>query len=434
MVAQAEVAPHPGALLLGWVGLSWGIAHVNGYFSAVSITLVLAGSLIVVVGVTIGPRLPGWLLPAGIGGVAVLELITPLVHLQTSHPYASGVAWLIGTVLAGLATAATGLLLLGTGRGHRAAGAVLLVVGAIALAGDACVVGSAPDPGIDVWTLLQASASGLVHGQDLYRQTWPHSTGLTDVYPYLPGSTLLTFPAWAIFGDVRAADLVALPVAAILCWRLRQTGMATSRLARATPVLALALVAYPRATLVPQDAYTEPLLLVLLIAMVASVLGGHPTLAVIFLALALASKQHIALLLPVAAWWPAFGWRRTLAATGLGIGIVSPWLIAGPGALWHDAVISTLDFPVLRTALDVPALLAHHGIVVGFALTAAGLLGAYLVIGLRVARTAQGFVTGCALVLLAVDLTNKQTFFNHWSLVTGLLIVAVVLHGQAKPA
>jgi hypothetical protein len=56
------------------------------------------------------------------------------------------------------------------------------------------------------------------------------------------------------------------------------------------------------------------------------------------------------------------------------------------------------------------------------------------VIGLRVARTAQGFVTGCALVLLAVDLTNKQTFFNHWSLVTGLLIVAVVLHRQAEPA
>lgn len=424
----ATRSPNPGALLVGWAGISWAMAHVNGYYAGVSITLLLAGCAAVAFGM-LSPRwLPRRLLPVSLGIVAAVEIATPFAHWQSHHPAAVGAWWLTATLLAGVATIAAGvaLALRGLGRGPGWLGAALPVVLCVAVFADLAIILAAPDPGIDVFLILTDSSRGLLHGQDLYRQSWPHSTGLTDIYPYLPATTLLSLPGY-LLGDARLVDVAALGVAAVLLHRLAAR--------RATiPLLALLVIAYPRATLTVQNAWTEPLLLALLVGLVLAVETGHTRTAVGCFAVALASKQHIALLVPVAAWWPAFGLRRTLASVGLAVVIVAPWLIAGPRDLWHDAVTSTLAFPVLPTALDVPALLAHHGYVAGFWLALLGLIGAYAVCWRRLPRTAEGFAGGCALVLLALDLFNKQTFFNHWSLVTGLLLLTVVVGEPAKMA
>jgi len=207
---------------------------------------------------------------------------------------------------------------------------------------------SSPDPHIDVFYLLQVSTEGILHGADMYRQQWAaspavyHSAGLFAVYPYLPATSLLLLPGRLLFGDVRVELVLLLALAAI---GMRSvvgsrgsapiTG-ATSSGGRGGPaatvpaLLPLLVAVLPKVTYADQRAWTEPLLIALLVAVVLAVLNGRHRTAVVCLALALASKQHVVLLLPVAALWPAFGWRRTAAATGLAGLVVLPWFVAVP--------------------------------------------------------------------------------------------------------
>jgi hypothetical protein len=143
--------------------------------------------------------------------------------------------------------------------------------------------------------------------------------------------------------------------------------------------------------------------------------------------LALASKQHIVLLLPLAALWPRFGWRRTLAAAAGALVLVSPWIIAGPRDFWHDVVDANVGLGYRADALCIPTFLHKvFGHDPGFALTALGLLAAYAV-AWRVRGDAFGFCAGAGLLVLALDITNTQSFFNHYTLGMSLVALAVVL-------
>ena len=263
----------------------------------------------------------------------------------------------------------------------------------------------------------------------MYQQKWAaspqvyHSHGLFAVYPYLPWTSVLLAPFRLVLGDVRYGEIAALALAAIT---LRSVAGDRVRGSAVLGLLPLLVALHPKVTYADQQAWTEPLLVALLALMVWAVVRGRPWLAVFCLALALASKQHIILLLPVAAVWPAFGLRRTLYSAGIALVAISPWIIAGPKDFWHDAVSVNLGYKVLPYALDLPALADRHGHTIGFGLTALGLLIAY-VLALRLVRreqSASAFAAGCALVVLALDITNKQSFFNHYTLATGLMAMA----------
>jgi hypothetical protein len=191
-------------------------------------------------------------------------------------------------------------------------------------------------------------------------------------------------------------------------------------------------VTYPLFAFGLQQSWTEPLLVALFAGMVLAVHRGRTALAVVLFAVALATKQHAALFVPLAVAWPAFGWRRTLQSVGLGVLLVLPWFVAAPGDLWHDAVTYQLHYPVLTTELGLPALLLRHGYTVGFWLAGSALVLAYVVALTRLPRTAAGFAIGGALVELAVDVTNKQSFFNHYTLPLALLVIGLAAQ-SARP-
>jgi len=445
--AGADAQLPVSALLVAWIAVSWAIAWTGGTYAVPALTLVLIGAGALGAAAVGVRRRAAWAngplgQRAALLGVASLLVATPLVHLQRLHPHVGGPAWLAATVLGGLATAGLGVVLARAALVERSAPLpVLAGIGCLALAADALTVVAAPDPFIDVWVLLQATADGLASGANLYTQTWSGAPGLTDTYPYLPATTVLLAPGRWLLGDVRYALVGWLAVAAMALGslagsaRARRGGfLAAGPLAAALPALPLLVLAYPRSVYVIQQSWTEPLLLALLAGFVLAVLRGAPRTAVVCLALALASKQHVVLLLPVAAWWPAFGWRRSLAAAGLGVAVVTPWLLADPGALWEDAVRTNLAYRVLPTALDLPALLLRVGVTAGFGLTVAALAASYAVVVRLLPRDAAGFAAGAALVLLATALTNKQSFFNHYTLVTGLLVLAAVLAVRREPA
>jgi len=420
MVASGTGTPAPSPLatrliVLAWCLLSIGVSAHEGEYSAVGLACVVAGLLALAVVVVAGwiPRRPT---RAELGAAAAVSLVSALAHpvdrlMHVSH----GDLVAIQICAAGAVVAAA--LTLWWRRDELA-----WIVGAgLALATGCVVIAAVPDPHIDVWFLLQQSSSGLLSGDDMYRQHWQHSHGLQAVYPYLPMSTVLLAPFRWIASDVRAGLLLASVATSAL---LR-------RLAPAAPVaLSLLVLIHPHWAFLVDQSWTEPMLLFLLCAAVVAIERGRPALAILALAAALAAKQHVVLLLPLFALWPAFGWRRALAAAGVAVLAVLPWVIAGPSDFWHDAVHANLALGVIPRALCIPSFLLRHGIAVGFWFPLLALLAAYAAC-LRTPRTAVGLALGSGLVLWTLDVTNKQSFFNHYTLPLGLLVLA--LTAAARP-
>lgn len=433
----------PGILLCGWAAVALGIASRDGRYNAFGLACVTVGTGLVVLGALGNRRLPfrlglrrGLIVAGALVAVcAVLVAATPFG--LSDRYYSTGVSFWLSQVLVGVAgpVAAASLL----PRLRSAAWPFWTALGLITTAG-VLRVASSPDPHIDVFYLLQVSTDGLLHGADMYRQQWAaspalyHSGGLFDVYPYLPATSVLLLPGRLMFGDVRVELVLLLALAAILVRRVagRRLGPsdAVGGVVRTVPALLPLLVAVlPKVTYADQRSWTEPLIIVLLVGMVLSVLSGRTRIAVVCLALALASKQHVALLLPVAALWPAFGWRRTLAATGVGVLVVLPWFVAGPADLWHDAVTVNLGYGYREDALCLPTLLHNLGLPVGGGLTAVAVLAGW-VVAYRVRGDAAGFASGAAAVVLLLDVTNQQSFFNHYMLGMALVVLAVAARAR----
>lgn len=403
-------------VLAAWCLLAVGDSAAEGQYSALAVTCVLLGFVALAAVVSSGSRVvvPGPRLMI----VPVLVSLVAVVH----HPANRYIAMPVTDVHAAQALIIMATVIAAATLWARDAPAHLAVIGVAALVGLAGVltVVREPHPGIDVWVLLQQSSTGSAHGDDLYRQHWTGSPGLQAVYPYLPITTVLLAPFRWLLGDVRygliAASLVAV-------WFARRSAPT------APPALAGLLLIAPHWLFLTDQSWTEPLLLAALGGSFLAIRRDRPWLAVVGLAVALACKQHVVVVLPLFALWPGFGLRRTITAAALAGAAVLPWFIAGPGDMWHDTVHANLSLGVRERALNLASLLARHGIGVGFWLLLAALAAAYLLSVWRLPRTPAGLALGCALVLWAADLGNKQTYFNHYWLPLGLLVIALAAAG-----
>ncbi len=296
-----------------------------------------------------------------------------------------------------------------------------------AVAALALIVAGSARPRIDVWVLLQTASSAVWHGRNPYVLDFP---GVPDgqtaqCFTYLPGSFLLGVPG-RLVGDVRYAELAVLVAGWILLTVAAGHGRRPALLASTTdaiPLVTLAAFALvlPATARVIQQSWTDSLLVGLLLAAVALVLRGHPTWAMLPLALALATKQHVALVLPlVLLWW---GWRRCLAVVAAAVLIASPWIVAAPDRMWTCGVRFFLDLPATHDSISFwrflpgPIRLPSVLLLTVFAL---------VICWRRVPRTPAGFLLATAFVNAAFDLANKQSYLNQWWFVAQLTLAAVV--------
>jgi len=416
----APVPPWPTRLtLLAWALLGLGISAHDGEWSLWGLIAVTAGFGLLVAVVAAGGALRAPTRRELAAALAV-SLVAAVAHpaQRLMHVHGGGLAAV--DALAGLAVAAA-LVTLAARRDNVAwaAGA------AVAAAAGITTIAAVGNPHIDVWFLLQQSSDGLRRGQDMYQQHWQHSHGLQAIYPYLPLTTVLLAPFRWLATDVRGGLLLS---SLLTSWQLRRWAPA------APAALALLVLVHPHWVFLIDQSWTEPLLLALLTAALLGIDRGRTGLAVVALAAAVACKQHIVLLLPLFALWPSFGWRRTLQAVGLAVVAMLPWVLWSPHDFWHDAVTANLDLGVIPRALCVPTLLLRHGVAVGFWFPLATLVICYLLVARRVPRTTSGLAVGSALVLWALDLTNKQSFFNHYTLPLGLMVVAMTAAARKTAA
>jgi hypothetical protein len=400
-------------VLTAWCLLAIGDSTKAGYYSTIGLACIVAGFVAVVVVVAVRAPLvvPDRALLVVPLAVCVGEAI---IDPSRKYLYISGRDLTTIHLLSIATAAAAALSLLANDRWRRAS---WLGVLALAAATGIVTIVLISNPGIDVWELLQQSSTGLLHGDDMYRQHWMHSTGLQNVYPYLPGTTLVLAPFRWLLGDVRFGLLAASLLAA---WLLQRYGAED-----APPALAALVVVMPDWVYLINRSWTEPLLVAVLAVAIIALRSGRTALAIVALAVALASKQHIILLLPLFALWPSFGLRRTIKACGLAILIVLPWIIAGPRDIWHDAVHANLTLGAETKALNLQGLLLRHDTSVGSWFVALLLVAAYALVVWRMPRTPSGLALGCAVVMWTFDLANTQTFFNHYVLPLGLLLLAL---------
>ena len=199
---------------------------------------------------------------------------------------------------------------------------------------------------------------------------------------------------------------------------------------RAAAVVALLLFAPGTLTQVDQS-WTEPLLLAGVVWWAVLVDRDRAWWAVVPLALACASKQHLALLLPVLLVWRPFGVRRTLVTGVLAGLLIAPWFLAGPADFLHDTVTLLVSFHAILFANTLYLLALNvFGVALPFWLTGLVVLVALGTVIVVVRRRQPGLgelLRWLALLLLVANLVNKQAFYNQFWLSGALVVVSLAL-------
>lgn len=415
MLTRLRTAPNAIALLCAATLVGWGDFYGYGMFSTGGLRLVIFGCVVLGLGVLVGVRgyRPGVEVAViAIGALVVWQAIT-LVRATTY--YGRGQA-IHDARFVSIALPTIGAVAVAAPRHVAVWFWRLVVVGFVA--GSLFAIAATPRPFIDVWYQLQHATSCLPHGCNPYAMHTPASPGVKDGFSYLPGTFLLLTPAHALFGDVRYGELVAVVVAALLLRRIAP---------RHEPSVVPLFLCVPGLFFAVEESWTELLLVPLLVAAVWWLRDDPDSRrrwvgAGLLFGLAVASKQHVWLLLPVAA--VTLGLRAAAVGLGTGVVLTVPWWLADPHAFWQSTVTLFLD---IAPRVDSLSLWVHEPTGARTALEVAVLVGAYVLVWLGCRGDPRRFLLGAATVLAAFDLMNKQTFFNQWLLVTWLLVAATAV-------
>jgi hypothetical protein len=376
--------------------------------------------------------------------VAVALVIAAFLHLQVpAYSYLKpGERTVVQAVFAGTALLVAAILADGALRKRRRSGDVALAATVIGyLIAAVMLIRLDPTPKIDVWVTLQQAADGILRGDNMYRQNWSGSPGVQDAFTYLPFTGLLLAPGRWLAGDVRWT-LVVVTLLGVLAVRLLGaktsagfTNERTTRLAAAAAAALLLLL--PGTATQVEQAWTEPLLMACLAGWALGVQRNQTVLAVVCLALGVASKQHLVVLLPILAAWPQFGPRKAVASAGLAGLFVLPWIIASPTDIWHDTVTTLVHFQPLIFA-DTLYIAAINDLswTPPFWVTGAAVLLTLAVAVIQVRRRNPDLGTvlrWAALFLFVANLVNKQAFYNQYWLVAALVVISLAVPRSPAP-
>jgi hypothetical protein len=293
------------------------------------------------------------------------------------------------------------------------------IAGLAGAAGIATILAS-PAPGNDVWYEYQAASSALLHGHNFYLTHWTSLPGETsNVFNYLPVSVLLLAPFHALLGDVRFGLLAASLFAGWCAYRL--AGEEFGWLCGGFVLL------FPRGNFGIAMSWNDPLLLAGIAATALAVRHRRLGWATVALAVVLSSKQYAWLFLPFAALWEDFGWKRALASASAAVAVSIPWVVADPPAFWREVISVFVNARPNFGSLSLYTVALRHGVNPGL-IFPVGLVLVSVTAGLLLLpRSAYGFLVGSALVMAWFNLGNKQSFFNQWALLGGLIALAMAV-------
>jgi hypothetical protein len=409
------------AVFLGASVALVGLPAVNRTYGVGVLALLVALVGLLLGGLVLGGALcrpPTWaVVLGGLLGTAAVAVAPPVQYVIANDRL------LIGVLVLAVASAVPVLLPLvrpefagwvaGAGLAAAAGGFALVIVGST--------------PVIDVWELLQGAGHGLAGGSNPYELTFPGSPPgqVRDCFTYLPATMLLTAPGVWLGGDARWAELVLLVATGVLlCWHLRARG--------GTPLaLALLMVILPASGYMVQQSWTETVVLPALVG--TAVLVDHGLIkrgragwAAVAFGVALASKQHVVLLVPLLLLC-RFRPRELAVTAGTAAVLTLPWLLANPTRFLRCTVTLFVNAPPRTDSFSLWLLVPQPA---RLPVLVVALLAGYLLAWRYCPRTGAGFLVGCAVVLSTFGLLNKQTFLNQWWLVGALIVAGLALAPQ----
>lgn len=297
------------------------------------------------------------------------------------------------------------------------------VAAAFAALAAAAIALSVPD--IDVVDFVNDGARH-VFTDDIYDRTWI-SSGIDDGavhpgFPYFPATAVALWP-FALLGDARYGLLVLLLISAWVISRQPHHG----------PQLGILLLCFPGTLLMLQSSWTEPLVAALLLPAVVllSRTGRAGWVGVALFAAALASKQHVLLLVPLLLAWSAVDRSRRLAVVvGAGI-LVAPWLVMDGPAFVRATIEDQLDSPKRPDSISLWTVLDRMDVAPPYALMTVLVVATAVALAVWVGRSpadTERFAYACALMLLVANLVNKQGFYNQYWLVGALILLGLASH------
>jgi len=410
--------------LLAWAAIGVGDSLEDGAFSVPSLVWVSA-SAVLMVAALLSRADWSWTVP-----VAMTVCMATACYQALRLPaeiYGSGVPLTVSRQL-WLAAGGAALILMLMGRRRPAPLSCFVIVASLAVAADLVGIEASPRPRIDVWFMLQAAATALAHGHNFYLTPWTSGIAgeVSNRFVYLPLSGVVLGPFEWLFGDVRFGLVALSVVCAVAVYRLVGDELRWA--------LASLILIFPKSTFAIEQSWNDVGLTALVALTILAVRRGRMGWAVTALAVAVAYKQYAWLALPAAAGWKSFGWRRAAAATVGGAVLCLPWALSAPRAFWEGVISYNLHLLARPDSLSWSSFFLWHGRTPGYALIVAG-TAAGLSLGLAGLREHRlGLAGAVGMTLVGFDVAGKQTFFNEWELLAGLLVLAVAeSRAQSEP-
>jgi hypothetical protein len=430
-----------GLLVLAAVGLGRAIQINYGFYDSVALGWLTGALFLTLAALVPGRRRTAWavspLIPTVLLGAGLIwqywMLLTaqPAMYIRFRRPSEEPTffAMLIAAAILSVA------VVFGSRRSRRVAFVLVL---ALQFGLGAWMLRASPNPRIDVVTVHREALHALKDGRSPYSITFENIYGRKHNYapgltsgarvlfglPYPPLSLLMAAPGQWLAGDYRFASLAALTAGGALIalcgWRRGANGIAE----RQASLAALLLLFTPRVFFQLEQGWTEPFMILLLAATVAT--ADTPASRPIA-GLLLAAKQYLVVLLPLMPLlWPRATWRRAVQASAIAAGITLPFLVWDPQGFLKSVVFLQLAEPFRTDSLSYLAWAARNGL--GQPAAWVTLLAAAVAIALalwKLPRTASGFSAAVALVLLVSFAFGKKAFCNYYFFVIAALTTAV---------
>lgn len=282
---------------------------------------------------------------------------------------------------------------------------------------------------IDVYHFSNQAAD-MVLRNDVYTGHWtgllPNDTkAVREGYPYLPMNVVLLAPFRWLFGDVRWGLVACLAaVGWIICRGAPQTADR-----RRTALLAVLATLAPGCLVLVENAWNEPLVFALLASSLIAFERRAGRTGVVLLALSLATKQHVWLLVPALAFWRPAGWRHVSQAVAVAVGLCLPWILASPSAFWHGVVELHLANAPRPDADTLYIWALRSGWTTGLGAGGAVILACTMTYAAAQLRRPTSHLAdvaaASALILLVGSLVNRQAFINQYWLTGVLTLMAL---------
>jgi len=293
---------------------------------------------------------------------------------------------------------------------------------------------ASPNPAIDVFVASREAIEFALSGKPVYSggyaEIYGGKYGYEPGFNYWPMVLYYLMPFHVLVGDLRWGLVAAhvLSFAMLYRWGDRK--------------VALLWLALPVGPFVLEQAWNEPLIVLLTYLFFLFWTMGREKSAAVALGALLATKQY---LLPFAAltflWmYRAEGREKTLRAFALSAVtfavLLLPFLLREPAAFYHTTIAKVLDFPYREDSLNFTTFFVRQGWTVGQGIRRAIIAGVFYLAAFRIYRRpdATTWALGSAFFYLTVFSFGNHAFCNYYYWVLGLLVLPLAFctkHFQA---